>query len=266
MTTEIEQIPFAMQLLRELSQGTMLVKVHIGQSDDVYAALVKVLQGEDESAKSLVLLNLDTLLSGSTVSKLRFMKEGGIKALLDVVVSDVDATHSRYTLTTLENFLENFPGVQAAVDAGAVPTLKSKHNPDNYFDSAGGALKNIESQKDALPIDRIEFTPEAYAELGKKLPGPEVLERLTKNFESLMDEKQLGIAGGLVPVLTGLLCSSSNPEPALKALKAVLVIDGQGWQGFKVVQRVGVQCSLPELLKPLTKSEDGEIRELSGAV
>ncbi|CAE6457126.1 unnamed protein product [Rhizoctonia solani] len=267
MTTETEQVPFAMQLLRELSQGTILAKVHIGQSNDVYAALVKVLQGEDESAKSLVLLNLESLLSGSTVSKLRFMDEGGIKALLDVVVSDTDEIHSRYALATLETFLENFPeGVQAAVDVGAVPIFKSKHNPDSYFDSAGGALKNIESQKDTPPIDRIEFTPEAYAELGKKLPDPVVLERLTKNFESSMDEKQLGIAGGLAPVLTDLLRSSSDPKPVLKALKALLVIDGQGWQGFKVVQRTGFQCNLPELLKSLMESEDEETRELLGAV
>ncbi|CUA77601.1 DNA mismatch repair protein MutS [Bartonella bacilliformis KC583] [Rhizoctonia solani] len=267
MTTQIEQLPFAMQLFRELSRGTMLAKVHIGQSDDVYAALVKVLQGEDESARSLVLLELDSMLSGSTVSNLKFMKEGGVKALLDIIASDTDTTDTRYALTILENFLENFPeGVQAAIDAGAIPILKSRYNPDDYFDRAGVALQKIESQKDAPLVDRIEFSAEAYAELGKKLPDPQVLERFIKNFESSMDERQLGIAGGLAPVLTKLLCSSPDPKPALKALKALLVIDGQGWQGFTVVQRTGEQCGLPEHLKPLTKSEDEGIRELSEAI
>ncbi|KAJ1311766.1 hypothetical protein OPQ81_010235 [Rhizoctonia solani] len=84
-----------------------------------------------------------------------------------------------------------------------------------------------------------------------------------------MDEKQLGIAAGLTPVLTDLLRSSSDPKPALKALKALLVIDGegwQGWQGFNVVKRTGQQCGLPELLKPLIESDDEEIQALAEAV
>ncbi|KAH7345315.1 hypothetical protein B0J17DRAFT_712914 [Rhizoctonia solani] len=267
MTTQIEQVPFAIQLFRELCKGTILAKVHIGESNEVYAALVNVLRGEDESAKSLVLLDLDNMLSGSTVSKLKFMKEGGIKALLDIVVSDTDEIHTRYALTILENSLENFPeGVQAAIDAGAIPILQSRQNPYDVFDHAGGALQKIESQKDAPLIDRIEFTPEAYVELGKKLPDPAVLERLTQNFESSMDEKQLGIAGGLAPMLTNLLRSSSDPKPILKALKALLVIDGPGWEGFKLVQRTGEQCGLAGLLNPLRKSDDEEIRRLSEAI
>ncbi|KAJ1311767.1 hypothetical protein OPQ81_010235 [Rhizoctonia solani] len=270
MTTQIEQLPFAMQVLRKLSQGTILAKVHIGQSDEVYAALVKILQDNDESAKSPVLFDLDNMLYASSVSKFRFMKEGGIKALLDIVVSDTDSTHTQYALSALEHLLENFPeGVKTAIDAGAVPILESKCDPDGLPDSAWAALKIIESQKDAPLIDRIEFTPDAYAELGKKLPDPAVLERLTENFESSMDEKQLGIAAGLTPVLTDLLRSSSDPKPALKALKALLVIDGegwQGWQGFNVVKRTGQQCGLPELLKPLIESDDEEIQALAEAV
>ncbi|CAE6428584.1 unnamed protein product [Rhizoctonia solani] len=267
MTTHIEQIPFAMQLFREFSQGTMLAKVYLGQSDDVYPALVKVLQGEDESAKAAVLLDLDNLLFLSTVSKIRFTKEGGIKALLDIVVSDSDEIHTRYALATLQHLLDNFPeGVQVAINAGAIPILESRRNPDSLFDHAGDTLTIIESQKDAPLIDRIEFTPEAYAELGKKLPDPAVLERLTKNFESSMDEKQLGIAAGLASVLAGFLQSSSELKPVLKALNGLLVIDGQGWQGFKVVQRAAERCALPELLQPLMENEDEAIRELSEAV
>ncbi|CAE6497879.1 unnamed protein product [Rhizoctonia solani] len=267
MTTQIEQLPFAMQLFREFSLGMMLARVYIGQSDDVYPALVNVLQDEDESAKSLVLLDLDNLLFLSNVSKLRFMKEGGIKALLDIVVSDSDEVHTRYALDTLRHLLDNFPeGVQAAIDVGAVPILEPRRNPDNLFDRVGDVLGIIESHKDTPMIDRIEFTPEAYAELGKKLPDPAVLERLTRNFEASMDEKQLGIAAGLVPVLAGLLESSSNLEQVLKALNALLVIDGQGWQGFKIIQRAAERCGLPGLLEPLIESEDETIRELSEAV
>ncbi|KAF8741941.1 hypothetical protein RHS02_04233, partial [Rhizoctonia solani] len=266
MTTQIEQLPFAMQLFREFSLG-MLARAYIGQSDDVYPALVKVLQDEDESAKSLVLLDLDNLLFLSNVSKLRFMKEGGIKALLDIVVSDSDEVHTRYALDTLRHLLDNFPeGVQAAIDVGAVPILEPRRNPDNLFDRVGDVLGIIESHKDTPMIDRIEFTPEAYAELGKKIPDPAVLERLTRNFEASMDEKQLGIAAGLVPVLAGLLESSSNLEQTLKALNALLVIDGQGWQGFKIIQRAAERCGLPGLLEPLIESEDETIRELSEAL
>ncbi|KAF8760873.1 hypothetical protein RHS01_01103 [Rhizoctonia solani] len=249
MTTQIEQLPFAMQLFREFSLG-MLARAYIGQSDDVYPALVKVLQDGDESAKSLVLLDLDNLLFLSNVSKLRFMKEGGIKALLDIVVSDSDEVHTRYALDTLRHLLDNFPeGVQAAIDVGAVPILEPRRNPDNLFDRVGDVLGIIESHKDTPVIDRIEFTPEAYAELGKKLPDP-----------------ALGIAAGLVPVLAGLLESSSNLEQVLKALNALLVIDGQGWQGFKIIQRAAERCGLPGLLEPLIESEDETVRELSEAV
>ncbi|CEL57408.1 hypothetical protein RSOLAG1IB_02147 [Rhizoctonia solani AG-1 IB] len=250
MTTQIEQLPFAMRLFREFSQGTMLAKVYLGQSDYVYPALVKALESEDESARSLVIMDLENLLFLSTVSKLRFVKEGGIKALLDIIVSDSDQLHTRYALGALQNLLDNFPeGVQAAIDVDSIPILESKRNPDDLFDRAGDALSIIESQKDAPLVDRIEFTPEAYAELGKKLPDPAVLERLTKNFESSMDEKQLGIAAGLT-----------------SALNALLVIDGQGWQGFKVIQRAAEQCGLPELIKPLMENDDEPIQELSRAV
>ncbi|QRW18845.1 ARM domain-containing protein [Rhizoctonia solani] len=114
MTTQIEQLPFAMQLFRE--------------SDDVYPGVGKVLQDGDESAKSLVLLDLDNLLFLSNVSKLRAY---------------------RYALDTLRHLLDNFPeGVQAAIDVGAVPILEPRRNPDNLFDRVGDVLGIIESHKD----------------------------------------------------------------------------------------------------------------------
>lgn len=268
MLSHVEQAPFAMQLLRSFGQGSMLAKVHLAQSEELYPALVEALKNEEEAIQTLVLLDLDSLLCGSNVSKLRFIKEGGIKPLLEIVPSE-DEGLSRKALSVFETLVDNFPeGARAAVDAGAVPVIESKRNPNYIFDRAGGALASIEQLKDTPLIDRIEFTPEAYAEIGKNLSDPAVLERLTKNFESSSDEKQLGIAGGLVPVLTDLLRSNtgSDPKPILRALKALLVIDGQGWQGFTIIKMAGQRCGMPEVLKPFVESEDEEVKELAVSV
>ncbi|KAF8609139.1 hypothetical protein BDV93DRAFT_550681 [Ceratobasidium sp. AG-I] len=266
MIANEEQLPYAMQALRHLSQGSMLAKVSLGQSDHIYPAIVKLLQEGTDDSKTTVLLDLEAFLSASTVSRTRFMKEGGIKALLDIIPSD-DATLSNKAASTLVSFLTDFPeGAQPTIDAGATPILESKKDEDDIFDRVGSALTLLEELKTAPPVERIEFTPDAYAAFGKKLSDPAALEQLKKNLESSQDEKQLAVVAGLPTVLTDLLRSSSEPKLLLQVLQTLFVIDGLVWDGYTIALNVAQRCGLWEVLKSFVGNEDAEVSDLAANI
>ncbi|KAG9074035.1 hypothetical protein FRC06_010985 [Ceratobasidium sp. 370] len=261
-----DQLPFAMSALRHLAQGITLAKLSLGQSDDIYPALVKVLREGEESSKTTILYDLESLLYGSTLSKMKFAKSGGIQPLLEIIALD-DEDISRKAMSSLISLVTDFPeGAKAAIDAGAITVLEAKEDPYDIFERKTNALQLLESLKDTPAIDRIEFTPEAYAAFGKKLSDPEAMKRLVQNLKSSTDEKQLAIAGGLLQVFTNMLRSSSNTLLVLEALYRIYVADGVILSGHNVAVRVGERCGLPEALEPLTKSEDGAIKEQATCV
>ncbi|KAG8748577.1 hypothetical protein FRC10_003711 [Ceratobasidium sp. 414] len=266
MISNEEQLPFAVSALRHLAQGIMLAKLSLGQSDDVYPALVKVLREGEESTKNTILYDLESLLYGSTVSKMKFVKSGGIQPLLEIIALD-DEDISRKAMSSLISLVTDFPeGAKAAIDAGAITVLEAKEDPNDIFERKTNALNLLESLGDTLAVDRIKFTPEAYAAFGKNLSDPGAMERLVQNLKSSMDEKQLAIAGGLLAVFADMLQSSSNTLLVLEALYEIYVADGVILSGHNVAARVGERCGLPEALEPLTRSEDGAIKEYATRV
>lgn len=258
-----ERLLAVMSALGDLDRGLILAQVFFCQSDDVYPALVKVLQEGTDDNKVEVATVLGRFLDSSAAARVRFMQVGGIKALLDLIPSDNFELSIRAT-STLASLLTNFPeGVQPMIDAGAIPILESMKDDENISETVGYTLGLLEELKTASAIGRIEFTPEAYAAFGKKLPDPEALEQLKKNLESSQDEKQLAIVGGLTEVLTDLVRSTSEPKPLLQVLQTLFVFDDQPWDGHDIAVRVAGRCRLSEALKPLVESEDKEVSDLA---
>ncbi|KAG8678916.1 hypothetical protein FRC08_017377 [Ceratobasidium sp. 394] len=255
MISNEDQLSYAISAIRHLAQGIMLAKLSLGQSDDIYPPLVKVLREGEESSKAGILYDLENLLYGSTVSKMKFVKSGGIQPLLEIIALD-DHDISRRAVSSLIALVTDFPeGAKAAIDAGATTVLKAKEDPDGIFERTTNALNLLESFKDTPAVDRIEFTSEAYAAFGEKLSDPGAMERLIQNLKSSMDEKQLAIAGGLLAVFADMLRSGSNTMLVLQALYEIYVADGVIVSGHNVAARVGERCGLPEALEPLTKSD-----------
>ncbi|KAF8609128.1 ARM repeat-containing protein [Ceratobasidium sp. AG-I] len=266
MITNEEQLPYAMTSLRSLAQGSMLAKVTLGQSDHIYPALVKILREGTEDSKNAILDNLYWIIDASTVSRTRFMKEGGIKALLDIICSNAPSDDSRLSggaASTLVSFLTNFPeGAQFMVDAGGIPILESKKDNEDMSYDVGRALSLLEEYRAAPAVERFEFTPQPYAVFGREQSDLVALERLKQNLESSQDEKQLAIVGGLPGVLTDLVRSSSEPKPLLQILQTLLVANGLGWGADTVALRAVERCGLWEALEPFVEGEEKEVSDL----
>ncbi|KAG8749761.1 hypothetical protein FRC12_013236 [Ceratobasidium sp. 428] len=261
LISDEEQLPYAMSALQHLSRGLILAKWSLGQSDEIYPAIVKMLQKGDESIKNTILSHLEFLIYSSTVTKMKFIKSGGIKPLLEAVDLE-DERVSRKAMATLIYLVTDYPeGAKAVIDAGAVEILKTKDDSDDIFKHKTSALELLETLKDAPEVDRIQLTVEAYTALGKQLSEPGMMERLVENLKSSTDEKHLTIAGGILPVFADMLRSSSNPFPVLEALYAIYVADGVVMSGANIAASVGVQAGLPDALKPLVQSEDEKTKE-----
>ncbi|QRV91179.1 DNA mismatch repair protein [Ceratobasidium sp. AG-Ba] len=241
-----EDLPHAMSIIRHLARGVTLAKVTLGRSDDIYPALVKVLQEGEDLYKEIVVDDLEFLLSGSTVSKTKFLKSGGMKPLLGFISSE-DRNVSRKATYALTALVAGFPeGAKEAIEAGAISALEAKEDPNDMLRRVSSALDLLKELKGAPPTDRIEFTPEAYAAFGKTLSEPGAMDRLTQNLKSSGDEKELAIAGGLLTVFADVLRSGSDPMP-------VLELSGQA-------------CGLPDALRPLMESEDDKIKEYATVI
>ncbi|QRV76347.1 DNA mismatch repair protein MutS [Ceratobasidium sp. AG-Ba] len=256
-----EDLPHAMSIIRHLARGVTLAKVTLGQSDDIYPALVKVLQEGEDLYKEIVVDDLEFLLSGSTVSKTKFLKSGGMKPLLGFISSE-DRNVSRKATYALTALVAGFPeGAKEAIEAGAISALEAKEDPNDMLRRVSSALDLLKELKDAPSIDRIEFTPEAYAAFGKTLSEPGAMDRLTQNLKSSGDEKELAIAGGLLTVFADMLRSGSDPMPVLEALYTIYVADGVLVNGLNPPAIAGQACGLPDALRPLMESEDDKIKE-----
>ncbi|KAF8609126.1 hypothetical protein BDV93DRAFT_550669 [Ceratobasidium sp. AG-I] len=270
MMANEEQLSDAMQSLNFLSQGSMLTKVTLGQSDHIYPSLVKVLNEGTGDSKYAVLVVLQELLNTSTVSRTRFMNEGGIKALLDIIQSAVPSDNpnlSHWAASALVSFLSDFPeGTQPMIDAGVITILQSKKDSEDISDDVGSVLNLLEEYRTAPAVERFEFTTAPYAAFGKEIPDAAALERLKKNLESSQDEKQLAIVGGLPVVLTDLVRSSSEPKPLLQVLQTLFVVKDLPWDGHMVALRAAERCGLWEALKRFVESDDKEVSGLAAGI
>ncbi|KAG8678830.1 hypothetical protein FRC09_019507, partial [Ceratobasidium sp. 395] len=161
LISDEEQLPYAMSALQHLSRGLILAKWSLGQSDEIYPAIVKMLQKGDESIKNTILSDLEFLIYSSTVTKMKFIKSGGIKPLLEAVGLE-DERVSRKAIATLIYLVTDYPeGAKAVIDAGAVEILKTKDDSDDIFKHKTSALELLETLKDVPEVDRIELTVEA---------------------------------------------------------------------------------------------------------